>query len=160
MENLQIIDDYDFKDLNQAFAAVNWYKRFELTKRGSYHFDLKKLKLNYWYKSWKEVCDDLGKKRGCRPFLLTKIGYGATMSMKWQEQDHPRDNDGKFTDKGTGTPKKVEYRQNTPYEMILADDRARDEERERRETERQKPLTPEEKEKYWRDMFASIKNSI
>lgn len=60
MENLQIIDDYDFKDLNQAFAAVNWYKRFEFTKRGSYHFDLKKLKLNYWYKSWKEVCDDLG----------------------------------------------------------------------------------------------------
>lgn len=41
MENLQIIDDYDFKDLNQAFASVNWYKRFELTKRGSYYFDLK-----------------------------------------------------------------------------------------------------------------------
>ena len=60
MENLQIIDDYDFKDLNQAFASVNWYKRFELTKRGSYYFDLKKLKLNYWYKNWKEVCDDLG----------------------------------------------------------------------------------------------------
>ncbi len=66
------------------------------------------------------------------------------MNMEWQEQDHPRDNDGKFTDKGTGTPKKVEYRQNTPYERILADDRARDEERERRETERQKPLTSEE----------------
>lgn len=48
------------------------------------------------------------------------------MSMNWNEQDHPRDNDGKFTDKGTGTPKKVEYRQNTPYEKILADDRARE----------------------------------
>ena len=60
MENLQIVDDYDFKDLNQAFASVNWYKRFAVTKRGKYSFDLKKLKLNYWYKNWKEVCDDLG----------------------------------------------------------------------------------------------------
>lgn len=60
MENLQIVDDYDFKDLNQAFASVNWYKRFAVTKRGKYSFDLKKLKLNYWYKNWKEVCEDLG----------------------------------------------------------------------------------------------------
>lgn len=60
MEEFKIVDDYDFKDLNQAFAAVNWYKKFELTKRGSYQFDLNRLRLNYWYKNWKEVCNDLG----------------------------------------------------------------------------------------------------
>lgn len=66
------------------------------------------------------------------------------MSMNWNEQDHPRDNDGKFTDKGAGAPKKIEYRQNTPYEKILADDRAREAERAKKEAECQTPLTPEE----------------
>ena len=68
--------------------------------------------------------------------------------QEWHEQDHPRDEDGKFTDKsgavGTLDPRKIEYRQNTPYAKIIADDRAREAERERREAEHQKPLTPEE----------------
>lgn len=45
----------------------------------------------------------------------------------WIEKDHPRDDDGRFTYKGAGTPKKIEYRQNTPYWKILADDKAREE---------------------------------
>ena len=56
--------------------------------------------------------------------------------QEWHEQDHPRDEDGKFTDKGgaVGTldPRKVEYRQNTPYSVIMADDRRRMAEEERR----------------------------
>lgn len=48
----------------------------------------------------------------------------------WKEQDHPRDDDGKFTEKegtaGAVDPRKIAYRQNTPYQKILADDRARE----------------------------------
>lgn len=48
----------------------------------------------------------------------------------WKEQDHPRDDDGKFTEKegtaGAIDPRKITYRQNTPYQKILADDRARE----------------------------------
>ncbi len=56
--------------------------------------------------------------------------------QEWHEQDHPRDEDGKFTDKsgvvGTLDPRKIEYRQNTPYSVIMADDRRRMAEEERR----------------------------
>ncbi len=56
--------------------------------------------------------------------------------QEWHEQDHPRDDDGKFTDKdgavGTLDPRKIEYRQNTPYSVIMADDRRRMAEEERR----------------------------
>lgn len=56
--------------------------------------------------------------------------------QEWHEQDHPLDEDGKFTDKsgavGTIDPRKIEYRQNTPYSVIMADDRRRMAEEERR----------------------------
>ena len=69
--------------------------------------------------------------------------------MNWNEQDHPRDNDGKFTDKGAGAPsvadepidqRKIVYRQNTPYWKILEDDRKREEEAERRKNAARIPL--------------------
>lgn len=40
--------------------------------------------------------------------------------MKWQEEKHPRDEDGKFTDKGTGK----QFRQNASYGEILKADKA------------------------------------
>ena len=56
--------------------------------------------------------------------------------QEWHEQDHPLDEDGKFTDKsgavGTLDPRKIEYRQNTPYSVIMEDDRRRMAEEERR----------------------------
>lgn len=45
--------------------------------------------------------------------------------QEWQEQDHPRDTDGRFTEKDA-TARKITYRQNTPYSKILADDKARE----------------------------------
>lgn len=38
--------------------------------------------------------------------------------MKWQEEKHPRDEDGKFTEKGTGK----QFRQNASYGEILKAD--------------------------------------
>ncbi len=67
----------------------------------------------------------------------------------WNESDHPRDNDGKFTEKGAGAssaadepidPRKIVYRQNTPYWQILEDDRKREEEAERRKNAARLPL--------------------
>ena len=67
----------------------------------------------------------------------------------WNESDHPRDTDGKFTDKGAGAPsaadepidpRKIVYRQNTPYWKILEDDRKREEEAERRKNAARLPL--------------------
>lgn len=71
------------------------------------------------------------------------------MNMNWHEQDHPRDTDGKFTDKGTGAPsaadepidpRKIVYRQNTPYWKILEDDRKREEAAQRRKNAARLPL--------------------
>lgn len=43
--------------------------------------------------------------------------------MEWKEEDHPRADDGKFTDGqgGSGQPKR--FKQNTSYDEILAADR-------------------------------------
>lgn len=41
--------------------------------------------------------------------------------MEWNESEHPRDEDGKFTDGGA-----KEYRQNTDYANILSADEAKD----------------------------------
>ena len=40
--------------------------------------------------------------------------------MKWQEDKHPRDDDGKFTEKGEGK----QFRQNASYGEILKADKA------------------------------------
>ncbi len=64
--------------------------------------------------------------------------------QEWHEQDHPRDEDGKFTDKSgavsTLDPRKIEYRQNTPYSVIMADDRRRMAEEERRTRKIPQPI--------------------
>lgn len=48
----------------------------------------------------------------------------------WKEQDHPRDDDGKFTEKegtaGAIDPRKITYRQNTPYWRIMEDEFRKD----------------------------------
>lgn len=81
------------------------------------------------------------------------------MSMNWNEQDHPRDNDGKFTDKGAGAPKKIEYRQNTPYEKILADDRAREAER-AKAPKSAPPFSPMKSGKDFKDKLLAAKEQI
>ncbi len=51
----------------------------------------------------------------------------------WNEKDHPRDTDGRFTEKGSeeiisavSTTRKITYRQNTPYWRIMEDEFRKD----------------------------------
>lgn len=52
-------DDFDYFDLNTSLKQIQ--KNIKIFKRSeNLNIDLLRLRLNHWYKNWKEVCNDLG----------------------------------------------------------------------------------------------------
>ena len=51
-------DDFDYFDLNASLKQIQ--KNIKMFKRSeNLNIDLLRLRLNHWYKNWKEVCNDL-----------------------------------------------------------------------------------------------------
>ena len=51
-------DDFDYFDLNASLKQIQ--KNIKIFKRSeNLNIDLLRLRLNHWYKNWKEVCNDL-----------------------------------------------------------------------------------------------------
>lgn len=51
-------DDFDYFDLNTSLKQIQ--KNIKMFKRSeNLNIDLLRLRLNHWYKNWKEVCNDL-----------------------------------------------------------------------------------------------------